>query len=202
MKALIIVDVQNDFLPGGALAVPGGQEVVPVVNALSGRFDLVVATQDWHPPDHVSFAANHAGRQPFEEIDLDGLAQTLWPVHCVQGTPGASFHPDLDLSRAEAVIRKGVDPRIDSYSGFFDNHRRRRTGLAGYLREREAVDLYFCGLAAEICVAFTMRDALELGFRATLIEDATRPLDAGEFRRVRRKLGDRGAGFVAADAIG
>lgn len=202
MKTLVIVDVQNDFTPGGALAVPNGDEVVPVINALLGRFDLRVATQDWHPPDHVSFASNHEGRQPFDEARLDGMSQTLWPDHCVQGTQGAAFHPELDLKPVEAIFRKGVDRRIDSYSGFFDNGHQKTTGLAGYLREKEATDLYFCGLAADICVAFTLRDALELGFAATLVEDATRPLDAEDFRRAKRDLLSEGAKVVSAAEIG
>ncbi len=202
MKTLIIVDVQNDFTPGGALAVPDGDAIVPVINRLQRKFDLIVATQDWHPADHVSFASNHEGREPFDTMELDGLTQTLWPDHCVQGERGAEFHPDLDIKPVEAIFRKGVDPGIDSYSGFFDNGHRKRTGLAGYLREKDARDLYFCGLAAEICVAFTLKDALELGFSAKLIEDATRPLDAEDFEQARRELVSSGAQIVASGDIG
>lgn len=201
MKTLVIVDVQNDFVPGGALAVPEGGQIVPVINALLGRFDLVVATQDWHPPDHVSFASNQEGKKPFDEIVLDDMRQTLWPDHCVQATQGAALHPDLDLRPVEAIFRKGTDRRIDSYSGFFDNGHKKATGLAGYLREKGADDLYFCGLAAEICVAFTLRDALELGFAATLVEDATRPLDAEDFRRAKRDLISHGAKVVSSAEI-
>lgn len=201
MKTLIIVDVQNDFIPGGSLAVPNGDEIVPVINALQGRFDLVVATQDWHPPDHVSFASHHEGSKPFDQIELNGMPQTLWPDHCVRGTRGAEFHPMLDLKLAEAIFRKGMDPEIDSYSGFFDNGRKKQTGLAGYLREKEATDLYFCGLAAEICVAFTVKDALKLGFAATLIDDATRPFDPTASQRTNRDLLSRGAKFISSEGI-
>lgn len=201
MKALIMVDVQNDFMPGGALAVPGGHEIVPIINALQGEFDLVVATQDWHPPNHASFASNHKGRKQFDQIDLDGMPQTLWPDHCVQGSRGASFHPQLDLKPVEAVIRKGMASEIDSYSGFFDNHHKKHTGLAGYLREKAATELFFCGLAADICVAFTLNDALELGFAATLIEDATRPLDAEVFQHVKQELLRTGAKVTSSADI-
>jgi len=202
MKTLVIVDVQNDFMPGGALAVPHGDEIVPVINAMLNRFDLVVATQDWHPPDHLSFASNHRGRQPFEEINLNGIQQILWPAHCVQNTLGAEFHPQLDLRPVEAIFRKGTNPHIDSYSGFFDNRRKKHTGLAGYLREKGAKELYFCGLAAEICVAYTLRDALELGFTAALIEDATRPLNAELFQQVKQELLGKGAKIASSHHCG
>jgi len=181
MKTLILVDVQTDFMPGGALAVPDGDAVVPAINGLMNDYELIVATQDWHPPGHKSFASAHPGRKPFEMTELHGLEQTLWPDHCVQGTDGAAFHPDLDLRRVEAIVRKGMDPEIDSYSGFYDNGHRKSTGLAGYLREKSADDLYFCGLAADICVYYTLMDALKAGFRATLLERATRPLDPAAF---------------------
>jgi len=177
VNALVIVDVQNDFCPGGALAVPEGDEVVPVANRLMPRFDLVVATQDWHPADHVSFAANHPGREPLEVIEVDGLEQTLWPVHCVQGTPGASLHRGLNLVGVERVFRKGGDPRVDSYSGFFDNGRRGATGLDEYLKERGVEELYLCGLATNVCVRATALDAVELGYTAYVIEDACRGVD-------------------------
>ncbi len=202
MKTLVIVDVQEDFTPGGTLAVPNGDQIVPVINALQGRFDLVLATQDWHPPDHVSFASNHEGREPFDEIELNGMHQNLWPDHCVQGKQGAAFNPELDLRPVEAIFRKGMDRRIDSYSGFFDNGHQKTTGLAGYLREKEASDLYFCGLAAEICVAYTLKDALELGFASTLIEDATRPLDPEDFQKAKRELLRKGAKIVSSRDVG
>jgi nicotinamidase/pyrazinamidase len=174
MKALVLIDVQNDFCPGGALPVPEGDQVVPILNRLQPCFDLVVATQDWHPPDHGSFAANHPGRRPGEVIDLHGLAQILWPVHCVQDSPGAEFHPTLDRGRIAEMFRKGVDPEIDSYSGFFDNGHRRSTGLADYLQSHGVREVYVGGLATDYCVKFTALDAVGLGFHTHLIQDACR----------------------------
>jgi nicotinamidase/pyrazinamidase len=166
--ALILVDLQNDFLPGGALGVPGGDEVIPLANRLMDDFDIIVATQDWHPPDHGSFAANHPGRQAFESIDLHGLPQTLWPVHCVQGTPGAEFAPGLDAGRITRVFRKGTRPEVDSYSGLFDNGRRHSTGLAEWLREQGVTRVTVCGIATDYCVKFTALDAVAEGFDVTL----------------------------------
>lgn len=190
MKALIIVDLQKDFCPGGALAVPQGDQIVPAVNRLQPRFDLVVATQDWHPPNHGSFAANHPGKQPGDVVELAGVEQVLWPVHCVQESPGAEFHPGLDLTRIARVFRKGTDPNIDSYSGFFDNGRRRATGLADYLQEQAVDDVYVCGLAADYCVKFTALDAAELGFGTHLVRDATRgvQLHPGDVDRAMAEL--------------
>jgi nicotinamidase/pyrazinamidase len=177
MKALILVDIQNDFLPGGALGVPRGDEVVPIANRLQPRFGLVVATQDWHPPGHGSFASAHPGRKPGEFIELAGLRQVLWPDHCVQGTAGAAFAPGLTMNRVEAIIRKGTDPSIDSYSGFFDNGHRKSTGLGDYLRGRGATDLYVLGLATDYCVNFTALDAARLGFRTFLVQDGSRGVE-------------------------
>jgi nicotinamidase/pyrazinamidase len=177
MKTLVLVDIQNDFLPGGALAVPEGDRIVPVVNALQPDFDLVVATQDWHPAGHGSFAASHPGRKPFEQIDLNGLPQTLWPVHCVQNTGGALFAPGLDTRRVERVFPKGTDPGVDSYSGLFDNGRRRGTGMVEWLRQRGAHDLWICGLATDYCVKFTALDAVREGFRVRLLTAACRGVD-------------------------
>ena len=174
MKALILVDIQNDFLPGGALAVPKGDEVIPVANRIAPRFDLVVATQDWHPRDHGSFAANHPGKKVGDVIGLHGLPQVLWPVHCVQGTAGAEFAPALDVSRVRRVFQKGTDPAIDSYSGFFDNGHRRSTGLADYLREQGVTQVFVMGLATDYCVKFTALDAVRAGLKTTLIEDGCR----------------------------
>jgi nicotinamidase/pyrazinamidase len=174
MNALLIIDIQNDFCPGGALAVPEGDRIIPVVNDLLGKFDLAVATQDWHPADHGSFAANHPGKTPGDIIKLAGLSQFLWPVHCVQGTPGAELHPSLNVSAIERVFRKGDDPQIDSYSGFFDNGRRKGTGLAEYLQSRGVDSIYLCGLATDFCVKFTALDAVQLGFKTYLIADASR----------------------------
>jgi len=174
MKALILTDLQNDFCPGGALAVPEGDQVVPAANRLQRQFELVVATQDWHPPDHGSFAANHPGKKPGEQIELAGLPQILWPVHCVQNTPGAAFHPQLDQSHIARVFRKGTDPEIDTYSGFFDNGHRKSTGLADYLKAAGAVEVYICGLTTDYCVKFTALDAVGLGFKTFVVADACR----------------------------
>ncbi len=196
MKTLVIVDVQNDFVPGGALEVPLGDEIVGVINNIRDRFELIVATQDWHPANHVSFASNHRGRQPFDIIDLFGEEQVLWPDHCVQGTPGAMFHPGLDTLRVSAIFRKGMNPEVDSYSGFYDNRRMISTGLSGYLKEKGGHDLYFCGLAADICVLYTMLDALREGFSATLIEDASRPLDISSFGNLKTQMTEKGIKII------
>lgn len=198
MKALILVDLQNDFLPGGALAVPRGDEIVPLANELQQHFELVVASQDWHPPDHGSFAANHPGRRPGDHIDLDGLDQILWPVHCVQNTRGADFAPGLDTKRIERVFRKGVDPRIDSYSALFDNAHRRSTGLAEFLQERGVTSVYLAGLATDYCVKFTALDALELRFNTCVVEDACRGIDLapGDIRQALDQMRDAGAKIV------
>ena len=177
MKALLIVDVQNDFLPGGALAVPEGHRIIPVVNALMPGCDLVVATQDWHPAGHGSFAANHPGQEPGEVITLDGLDQILWPVHCVAGTVGAEFAPGLDTGRIDHVVHKGADPSVDSYSGFHDNGRRHDTGLARFLRQQGVAEVLVAGLATDYCVKFTTLDSIREGFRTTLVADACRGVD-------------------------
>jgi nicotinamidase/pyrazinamidase len=177
MRTLVIVDIQNDFLPGGALAVRQGDEVIPVINALSPRFDLVVATQDWHPPNHGSFAANYPGRKPGQMVTLAGQPQVLWPVHCVQGTEGAEISPLLDTSRVQAIFRKGVDPDIDSYSAIFDNGRRRSTGLSEYLAERNVKEIFIAGLALDYCVKFTALDAVSLAIRTWVIRDACRAVN-------------------------
>ncbi|MFV0474143.1 MAG: bifunctional nicotinamidase/pyrazinamidase [Pikeienuella sp.] len=174
--ALLIIDVQNDFCPGGALAVPGGDEVVAPANALSARYPLRVLTQDWHPADQSSYADNHEGAAPFSVIMAPYGEQALWPAHCVQGTPGAAFHPDL-RSDADLIIRKGFRAAIDSYSAFFENDRQTPTGLAGYLRERGVTDLALCGLATDFCVRFSALDAARLGFGVTVAEDACRGID-------------------------
>ena len=174
---LIVVDAQNDFCPGGALAVPEGDQIVPAVNRLAARFAHVVLTQDWHPPGHASFASSHPGNRPFDTIDLSYGRQVLWPDHCVQGTAGAAFHPGLDAPHAELVLRKGFRTEIDSYSAFFENDRRTPTGLAGYLKERGFERITVCGLATDFCVAWTAMDARKAGFNVYVIEDATRAID-------------------------
>lgn len=177
MKALIIVDIQNDFLPGGALAVSRGHEVIPVANQVAAKLDLVVATQDWHPLHHQSFAAEHRGKKVGELITLHGLPQVLWPVHCVQGTNGAAFARQLDSAKIAKIFPKGTDVRIDSYSGFFDNGHRQSTGLGEDLRARGVQEVYVLGLATDYCVKFTALDALQLGFRTRLVVDGCRAVN-------------------------
>ena len=174
MNALIVVDLQNDFCPGGALAVTQGDAIVPVIDRILPAFDVVVATQDWHPANHGSFAANHPGKNVGEQIELGGLPQILWPVHCVQHTRGAAFHRQFDISGLDGVFQKGVDPAIDSYSGFFDNGHTRATGLGEYLNGRGVGTVYICGLATDYCVQATALDALQLGFETIVISDACR----------------------------
>jgi nicotinamidase/pyrazinamidase len=178
-EALILIDIQNDFCPGGALAVAGGDEILPRVNALMAEFPVIVLTQDWHPASHSSFAANHPGAQPFTEVEMPYGRQTLWPAHCVQGTPGAAFHPGLRTDAADLILRKGFRAGIDSYSAFFENDRETATGLAGYLRDRGVTDLTFAGLATDFCVAWSALDARRLGFGATVLEGACRAIDLG-----------------------
>lgn len=179
MTTLILVDLQNDFLPGGALPVANGDAVIPVANRLagSGRYDLVVATQDWHPADHASFAANHPGRKPGDRIELDGLPQILWPVHCVQHSAGAAFAPGLRTDSITRVFQKGSDARIDSYSGFYDNGHRKSTGLGEFLRTRGVGHVHVLGLATDYCVKFTALDARQLGFETTVIADGCRAVN-------------------------
>src|SRR5881628_1271469 len=174
MKALILVDIQNDFLPGGALAVPDGDAVIPVANKLQSAFPLVVATQDWHPTEHGSFAASHPGRKVFEQIELNGLPQTLWPVHCVQGTRGVELAAGLNRDRITNIFKKGTDAGIDSYSGLFDNGHRKSTGLGEWLKAQRVTEVFICGLATDYCVKFTALDAARMGFKTHLIEDASR----------------------------
>jgi nicotinamidase/pyrazinamidase len=201
-SCLIVVDVQNDFCSGGALAVPNGDEVVPVINRLAARFEEVVLTQDWHPRGHASFASSHPGRKPFETIDLPYGKQVLWPDHCVQGTRGAAFHEDLDIARAQLVIRKGYHRDIDSYSGFLEADRKTTTGLAGFLREKHFEKLYVCGLATDFCVAWTALDARKAGFDVTVIEDACRAIDLeGSLARAWSDMEAAGVQRQRADAL-
>jgi nicotinamidase/pyrazinamidase len=197
-SALILVDVQADFMPGGALACDDGAAIVPGIRELlqAGRFRHVVATQDWHPAGHISFASSHAGRKPFDSIDLYGHPQTLWPDHCVQNTASAQLHPAIDWSAVNVVIRKGSDPRVDSYSAFQENHgpdgSRPSTGLAGWLRERGVTDVYLCGLARDVCVLWTAQDAQRLGFRVHFIWDLTRPVTPATDEATRATLATLG----------
>ena len=174
MKALIIVDLQNDFLPGGALPVPHGDEVIAVANELQRHFEFVLATKDWHPADHGSFAANHTGKKPGDRVILDGIEQILWPVHCVQNTHGAEFASAFDTSRIADIFHKGIDPLIDSYSTFFDNAHRRHTGLADYLKKRSIKEIYLMGLALDYCVKYSALDARHLGLNTHVILDGCR----------------------------
>jgi nicotinamidase/pyrazinamidase len=196
MQALIIVDVQNDFTTGGRLEVRHGEEIIEVINTLQAHFELIVATQDWHPASHKSFASNHAGKKPFDIIRLGDIEQVLWPDHCVQGTEGAAFHPGLDMNRVEAIFRKGVDPETDSYSGFYDNGHKRSTGLSGYLRERHVNSVCVCGLAADYCVFYTVKDAIREGFKTFLIEDATKPISTEGFEKARDEVKSLGGKVV------
>ncbi|MGN6534030.1 MAG: bifunctional nicotinamidase/pyrazinamidase [Ginsengibacter sp.] len=186
MNALIIVDVQNDFLPGGALAVNKGDTIIPAINDLQKDFDLVVATQDWHPADHKSFASAHPGKKVFDEINLDGLPQVLWPDHCVQESYGAQFSSLLHTKKVEAIFRKGMDKNIDSYSGFFDNGKKKATGMGDYLKGRGVTAISVCGLAADYCVYFTALDGRELGFETTIITEATKAIDPENFKKIFR----------------
>lgn len=200
-RALVVVDVQSDFCPGGALAVTDGAAVVPLINALLPRFPLVVATQDWHPAGHASFASSHPGRKPLEVIELDGIPQVLWPDHCVQGTPGADFHPELKRQFFRAIIRKGTDPRVDSYSAFRDNQREHPTGLASLLRELGVGHVVIVGLTTDYCAATSARDALELGFAAEIWLPATRPVGTPPGHTERTLAEIRKLGVILRDTI-
>jgi nicotinamidase/pyrazinamidase len=201
MKTLLIIDVQNDFLPDGTLAVPHGNMVIPVINRIINRFDLVVATQDWHPADHKSFASNHFGTKPFDKLVLHNNIQTLWPDHCVQGTAGAEISSGIDSVRIAAIFRKGMDPEVDSYSGFYDNNQQVSTGLAGYLREKEVTEIFFCGLAGDICVYYSILDALAEGFSAVLIEDAASPLYPDKFDDIKCELAKLGVRIILSEEL-
>jgi nicotinamidase/pyrazinamidase len=203
LNALILVDVQNDFCLGGALAVPGGDEIIPLVNRLLPRFDRVVATQDWHPRAHGSFAVNHPGKMPGDVITLAGLAQVLWPVHCVQNTAGAEFHPLLDQIPIQKIFRKGTDPQIDSYSGFFDNGQRHATGLGEYLHEQGVTEVFLCGLATDYCVKHTAIDAAALGLKTHLIAEACRGVNLrpGDADRAIEEMRAKGVVLVPVSAF-
>ncbi|HQF41867.1 MAG TPA: bifunctional nicotinamidase/pyrazinamidase [Ignavibacteriaceae bacterium] len=204
MKALIIIDIQNDFLPGGALAVNKGDEVIPIINKLQQTdfFDLVVATQDWHPQNHGSFASNHPGKNQFDKTTLGGLEQILWPDHCVQETNGAEFSDKLDTKKIEAIFRKGMDPNIDSYSGFFDNGKKKDTGLAAYLKGRNVDEIYLAGLAGDFCVYYSALDSADFGFKTYFIEDAARSIDENNFENVVKKnLLEKGVSIIKSTDI-
>ncbi|MDO5105134.1 bifunctional nicotinamidase/pyrazinamidase [Capnocytophaga sp.] len=184
MKALIIIDVQNDFMPGGTLPVAKGNEIIPFINKeIHSGYDLVVATQDWHPQNHQSFASNHEGKNPFEIVDLHGIKQVLWTDHCVQGSRGAELHNDLDTSSIAAIFRKGMQPEVDSYSAFFDNNKGNSTGLHGFLKEKNITELTFCGLAGDFCVAYSVNDALSLGYKVRLLTNGIRSIDPKTYEK-------------------
>jgi nicotinamidase/pyrazinamidase len=201
MKVLLIADVQNDFLPGGALAVPDGDKIIPVINQLQDYFELVVAVQDWHPQTHKSFASNHPGKKQFDIIELNGLQQTLWPDHCVQGTFGAAFPQQLHTNKSEAIFRKGTDPEIDSYSGFYDNGHRKSTCVANWLRGKKVSEVFITGLCGDICVFYTAMDSLHEGFETFIIEDATRPLITEDFEKTNAIFKESGGRIMRSEDI-
>ena len=204
MKALILVDLQNDFMPGGSLAVPDGDKVVPVANQMQRCFGFTVATQDWHPVDHGSFATSHPGSEVGDIIDLDGIPQVLWPSHCVQNTSGAELVSDLDRSHIRKIFHKGTDPAIDSYSTFFDNGHRQSTGLGDYLREQGVDEVYLMGLATDYCVKFSGLDARELGFQVSVIQDGCRgvELEPGDVALALEEMRQAGVALVRSDSLG
>jgi len=202
-KAFVVIDVQNDFLPGGALAVAGGDAIIPVINALQTHFPLVLATQDWHPPGHASFASSHPGKKPMDEGEVGGHRQTLWPDHCICGTTGAEFSPDLNTHRFESIFRKGTQAGIDSYSAFQDFGRHYHTGLADYLRGKGVETIYLAGLATDFCVYYTALDALREGFKTCVIRDATRSVDffAGDGERALEDIIAKGGMVLQSDQV-
>jgi len=201
MDALLIVDMQNDFCPGGALAVPEGDAIVPQINELSAAFGSVLQTQDWHPEGHQSFASSHPDHAPYDVVEVDYGEQVLWPDHCVQGTKGAAFHPDLNTTDTELIIRKGFRPEIDSYSAFYENDGTTATGLAGYLRERGIDTLYLCGLATDFCVKWSAVDGRKEGFDVYVIEDATRGIDQdGSLAQAWDAMNEAGVQIISAEA--
>jgi nicotinamidase/pyrazinamidase len=201
MRALLIVDMQNDFCPGGALPVPEGDAIVPLINQLADGFDHVLQTQDWHPANHQSFASQHDGKAPYDSIEMEYGTQVLWPDHCVQGTEGAAFHPDLDTTQSELIIRKGFRPGIDSYSAFFENDGTTSTGLTGYLKERGIDELFVCGLATDFCVKWSALDGRKQGFDVFVIEDATRGIDQdGSLAQAWKEMNEAGVQIVSSEA--
>lgn len=201
MRALLLIDIQNDFIPGGSLAVPGGNEIIPIVNKLQPYFDLVVATQDWHPQNHQSFASNHNNKNAFDTIELGGLSQVLWPDHCVQGSKGAEFSLDLNMNKVEAIFRKGTNAEIDSYSGFFDNGHFKTTGLGDYLKGKQVAEVFLAGLAGDYCVYFTAKDALKEGFATCIIEDAVRAINKEDFVKAKQDIVLEGGKIIPSSAV-
>lgn len=199
MRALLIIDVQNDFCPGGALEVPDGDQIIPTINKLSQAFDVVIQTQDWHPNGHSSFASSHEGKKPYETIEMPYGQQVLWPDHCVQGSGGAAFHPDLETNRSQLIIRKGFRKEIDSYSAFYENDNETTTGLTGYLQERNIDTLFAVGLATDFCVKWSVIDALKEGFDVHVVEDAVKGIDIdGSVDQAWSEMSDAGAEKVTS----
>ena len=202
MKALLIIDLQNDFCPGGALEVPEGDTIVPTVNELIDTFDVVVQTQDWHPADHKSFASVHEGKDPHDTIKMNYGEQVLWPDHCVQGSNGAEFHPKLNVLKTQVIIRKGFRRNIDSYSAFYENDKKTKTGLAGYLRERGITDLYTVGLATDFCVKWSVLDGIDDGFNMHIVEDAVKGIDLnGSLEEAWSEMKEKGVNVVTSDEL-
>jgi nicotinamidase/pyrazinamidase len=202
MNTLLIIDVQNDFCPGGALEVPDGDTIIPVINSLISSFDAVIQTQDWHPEGHHSFASSHDGKDPFDTIEMDYGDQVLWPDHCVQGSSGAEFHPDLNTTKTEVIIRKGFRKEIDSYSTFYENDQKTPTGLTGYLKEREISELYVAGLATDFCVKWSVIDGLREKFKVHIIEDAVKGIDIdGSVEQAWKDMKDAGAEITSSEKI-
>jgi len=192
MKTLVLIDLQNDFMPGGALAVENGDQIIPLINDLQEKFELVIATQDWHAKGHSSFASSHKNSKVFDVVNINGIQQVLWPDHCIQNSWGARFHEDLNTSHIETIFRKGTNLEIDSYSGFYDNAHLKSTGLAGYLREKGATKVYFAGLAGDYCVAYSVLDSIAEGFDTTLIEDATKAINLEGFQQMKLEIMRKG----------
>lgn len=202
MKALLIIDVQNDFCPGGNLAVPEGDAVVPVINTLIDQFDIIIQTQDWHPANHSSFASNHTDKNPYDTMEMEYGTQVLWPDHCIQNSLGAAFHPELNTEKTQVIIRKGFRTDIDSYSTFFENDKITATGLSGYLRERGVEELYATGLATDFCVKWSILDGLQEGFKMFLVQDAVRGIDLnGSLQSALDEMKEKGAVFITSDQI-
>lgn len=202
MKALLVIDIQNDFCPGGALAVPEGDSIIPIVNRLIDSFDIIIQTQDWHPSGHSSFASSHEGKNPFDPIQMEYGEQVLWPDHCVQGSEGANFHPNLNTNKSQVIVRKGFRIDIDSYSTFYENDKKTTTGLTGYLNERGITDLYTVGLATDFCVKWSVLDGLKEGFKMILVEDAVRGIDLnGSLESSLQEMKSKGVQFVQSNDL-
>lgn len=202
MNALLIVDLQNDFCEGGALEVPGGSTIVPTVNKLIESFDAVIQTQDWHPAGHASFASSHDGKDPYDTIDMDYGTQVLWPDHCVQGSEGAEFHPELNTTKTQVIIRKGFRPEVDSYSAFYENDHDTKTGLTGYLKTRGITDLYAVGLATDFCVKWSVLDGLKEGFNLHIVKDAVKGIDIdGSVDEAWKEMKSKGVNVIESDSL-